>query len=454
MFMRSSRTGVFPATRFKSRNGGRVSGPSDAGETQRGQRMGLDFSRIGVFRDIRFSSRNGGRVSGPSDGFADEDSCGADDGGTDDCGGDGVWVASLMTACLQSFFNYNSFPARFPNSPEKKSPSPPKKKIPRPAPLRFFFRYNCPMSLADRDGFIWMDGRLVPWRDATVHVLAHGLHYGVGVFEGVRVYETRSGGPAVFRLADHTARLFNSARIIGMKLPADPAAVSDAQRQVVRENKLGACYIRPFAFYGAGKLGISAADNPVHLVVAAWPWGAYLGEDAMKNGIRVKTSSFARHHVNVSMCRAKACGHYLNSVLAFAEVARNGYDEALLLDVDGLVAEGSGENLFIVRRGKIFTPDLTSALEGITRESVMTLAQDAGYEVREKRITRDEVYCADEAFFTGTAAEVTPIREVDDRPIGNGKRGPVTAELQDAFFKCVRGEGARSAEWLTPVNEK
>lgn len=295
-----------------------------------------------------------------------------------------------------------------------------------------------------------MDGGLVPWREATVHALAHGLHYGVGIFEGVRAYETPAG-PAIFRLADHTARLLNSARIIGMTLPAGAAEISAAQRLVVRENQLGACYIRPFAFYGAGRLGISAADNPVHLVVAAWPWGAYLGEDAVKNGIRVKTSSFARHHVNVSMCRAKASGHYLNSVLAQAEVARNGYDEALLLDVDGLVAEGSGENIFIVRRGALYTPDLTSALEGITRESVVALARDAGYEVREKRITRDEVYCADEAFFTGTAAEITPIRELDDRPIGNGGRGPITKALQDAFFACVRGEGPRSAEWLTPV---
>ena len=297
---------------------------------------------------------------------------------------------------------------------------------------------------------IWMDGGLIPWRDAKVHALAHGLHYGTGVFEGVRAYETPAG-PAIFRLHEHSERLVNSAKIIGMTLPANRAQISEAQRAVVRENQLGACYIRPFAFYGANRLGISASDNPVHLVVAAWPWGAYLGADAVRSGIRVKTSSFARHHVNVSMCRAKASGHYLNSVLAQAEVARNGYDEALLLDVDGLVAEGSGENIFIVRRGRIFTPDLTSALEGITRETVITLARDAGCEVREKRITRDEVYCADEAFFTGTAAEVTPIREVDDRPIGNGARGPVTKLLQDAFFECVGGKGPRSAEWLTPV---
>ena len=319
-----------------------------------------------------------------------------------------------------------------------------------PPLAQFSFIIPPTMSLAERDGLIWMDGALVPWRDAKVHVLAHGLHYGTGIFEGVRAYETPKG-PAIFRLADHTERLVNSARIIGMTLPAAPEQISAAQRAVVRENKLDACYIRPFAFYGAGKLGISAADNPVHLIVAAWPWGAYLGEDAFKNGIRVKTSSFARHHVNVSMCRAKACGHYLNSVMAQSEVAKNGYDEALLLDVDGLVAEGSGENIFIVRRGKIFTPDLTSALEGITRETVITLANDAGYEVREKRITRDELYCADEAFFTGTAAEVTPIREIDNRPVGNGKRGAVTKILQDAFFQAVRGEGPRSAEWLTPI---
>ena len=306
------------------------------------------------------------------------------------------------------------------------------------------------MSLADKDGLIWMDGGMVPWRDAKIHVLAHGLHYGAGVFEGVRAYQT-AAGPAIFRLAEHAERLQNSAKIIGMTLPASAEQICQAQKNVVRQNQLGDCYIRPFAFYGAGKLGISATTNPVHLVVAAWAWGSYLGEDALQNGVRIKTSSFVRHHVNVSMCRAKACGNYLNSVLAQAEVARDGYDEALLLDVDGLVAEGSGENIFIVRRGKIFTPDLTSALEGITRDSVFTLAADAGMKVREKRITRDELYCADEAFFTGTAAEVTPIREVDNRAVGNGKRGPVTAQLQEAFFKCVRGEGARSAEWLTPV---
>ena len=297
-----------------------------------------------------------------------------------------------------------------------------------------------------------MDGDLVPWREAKVHVLCHGLHYGTGVFEGVRAYQA-ADGPAIFRLAEHAERLRNSAKIIGMTLPASAEEICRAQKSVVRENQLGDCYIRPFAFYGAGKLGISATTNPVHLVVAAWAWGSYLGEDALQNGVRIKTASFARHHVNVSMCRAKACGHYLNSVLAQAEVARDGYDEALLLDVDGLVAEGSGENIFIVRRGQIFTPDLTSALEGITRDSVITLAADAGMKVREKRITRDELYCADEAFFTGTAAEVTPIREVDNRPVGNGKRGPVTARLQGAFFKCVRGEGPRSAEWLSPVGK-
>ncbi len=308
------------------------------------------------------------------------------------------------------------------------------------------------MSLADRDGSIWFDGRFVAWRNATVHVLSHALHYGTGIFEGVRAYET-SKGPAIFRLREHTARLFDSAQIMQMPIPFSADELMTAQKEVVARNELGSCYIRPLIFYGAGALGISAKNLPVHCIVAAWPWGAYLGEEALARGIRVRTSSFTRHHVNVSMCRAKCCGHYVNSVLAYGEAAHDGYDEALLLDVDGFVAEGSGENLFLVRRGVLHTPELTSALEGITRETVLTLAAELGLEVRMRRITRDEVYCADEAFFTGTAAEVTPIREVDNRTVGKGTRGPITEKLQKAYFECVRGESEKHADWLTPCDD-
>jgi len=306
-------------------------------------------------------------------------------------------------------------------------------------------------SMADRDGKIWLDGEMVDWREAKIHVLTHTLHYGCGAFEGVRAYKTADGSTAIFRLQEHTERLFNSAKILRMKIPFTPEQVNEAQKAVIRENGLRSGYIRPLTWIGDKKLGVSPKGNTVHLMVAAWAWGAYLGEEGLKRGIRVKTSSFTRHHVNVNMCRAKSVSTYTNSILAHQEVVRDGYDEALLLDVDGYVAEGAGENLFVVRKGRIFTPDLTSCLEGITRETLITLAGELGYEVVEKRITRDEVYCAEEAFFTGTAAEVTPIRELDNRSIGAGHRGPVTTRLQALFFDVVRGRSHAHGHWLTAV---
>lgn len=306
------------------------------------------------------------------------------------------------------------------------------------------------MSMADRDGVIWYDGKMVPWRDANTHVLTHTLHYGLGVFEGLRAYQTAQG-PAIFRLQEHTDRLFNSAHIFMMKMPYDKATLMQAQCDVIKQNKLVSGYIRPIAFYGAEAMGLSAKTLSTHIAIAAWPWGTYLGPEALENGIRVKTSSFTRHHVNINMCRAKSVTTYANSILANQEVGLNGYDEALLLDVEGYVAEGSGENIFIVKQGKIYTPDLTSCLEGITRASVIELAAEIGIPVIEKRITRDEIYCADEAFFTGTAAEVTPIRELDNRIIGAGKRGPITAKIQTLFFDCVTGKANNHADWLTLV---
>lgn len=306
------------------------------------------------------------------------------------------------------------------------------------------------MSMADRDGHIWFDGKMVDWRDARIHVLTHSLHYGMAVFEGVRAYQTDSG-TAIFRLHEHTRRLFNSAKIFQMELPYTFETIVQAQKDVVRMNALASCYLRPIAWIGSEKLGVSARGNTIHVSVAAWPWGAYLGEEGLSKGIRVKTSSYSRHHVNVSLVRAKASGYYINSILANAEVTANGYDEALLLDTDGYVSEGAGENVFIVRNGVLYTPDLASCLDGITRDSVITMARDSGIEVREKRITRDEMYCADEAFFTGTAAEITPIRELDDRTIGEGRRGPVTERLQGLFFDAVAGRSERYRSWLTPV---
>jgi len=306
------------------------------------------------------------------------------------------------------------------------------------------------MSMSDRDGVIWYDGKLVPWRDATTHVLTHTLHYGMGVFEGVRAYQT-SKGAAIFRLQAHTDRLFRSAHILGMNIPYDKATINDATRAAVRENKLDSAYIRPMCFYGSEGMGLRADNLKVHVIVAAWSWGAYLGEDGQKNGIRVRTSSYNRHHVNVTMCRAKANGQYMNSMLALREALASGCDEALLLDTEGYVSEGSGENIFIVRDGVLYTPDITSALDGITRATVIQFATELDIRVVEKRITRDEVYIADEAFFTGTAAEVTPIRELDGRKIGAGTRGPITEKLQTLYFDVVHGRSHQHLDWLTPV---
>jgi len=306
------------------------------------------------------------------------------------------------------------------------------------------------MSMADRDGQIWYDGKLVPWREANTHVLTHSLHYGLAVFEGLRAYKTGKG-TAIFRLQEHTERLLNSAHIFMMKMPYDRATLMEAQKEVVRANRLEECYVRPIAFYGSEKMGVSPKGAKVHVAIAAWPWGAYLGADGIEKGIRVKTASYARHHINVTMCRAKFSGTYANSILANQEAVEHGYDEALLLDVDGYVAEGSGENLFIVKNGKLYEPELTSALIGITRDAVITLARDMGLEVEARRITRDDVYIADEAFFTGTAAEVTPIRELDSRVIGSGRRGPVTQKLQSMFFDVVNGRAEKYRHWLSYV---
>ena len=305
-------------------------------------------------------------------------------------------------------------------------------------------------TMAERDGHIWLDGEMVPWREAKTHVLTHTLHYGMGVFEGVRAYATDRGA-AIFRLAEHTNRLFDSAHILGMRLPYDRETLNAAQCAAVRANGLASAYIRPMCFYGSEGMGLRADNLQIHCMVAAWEWGAYLGEDNMRHGIRIRVSSFTRHHVNITMCRAKANGNYMNSMLALQEALRDGYDEALLLDAEGYVMEGSGENIFIVRNGQLYTPDLTSALDGITRKTVIELAHELGLTVTEKRLTRDEVYIADEAFFTGTAAEVTPIREVDGRVIGQGRRGPVTEQLQQRYFDQVYGRRETHPEWLTLV---
>jgi len=306
------------------------------------------------------------------------------------------------------------------------------------------------MSMADRDGVIWYDGQLVPWRDATTHVLTHSLHYGLGVFEGIRAYATVAG-TAIFRLPEHIKRLQGSAHILNMQLPYSADTLTEACRAVVRENGLRAAYIRPLCFYGPEGMGLRADNLKVHVVVAAWEWAAYLGKDGLEQGIRIKTSSFSRHHVNVTMCKAKSTGSYMNSMLALQEARSANCDEALLLDTEGYVAEGSGENVFIVRDDVLYTPELTSALDGITRDTIIRLAAEIGVPVREKRMTRDEVYLADEAFFTGTAAEVTPIRELDGRPIGTGHRGPVTERLQTLYFDVVYGRRPAHADWLTPI---
>jgi branched-chain amino acid aminotransferase len=307
------------------------------------------------------------------------------------------------------------------------------------------------MSMADRDGKIWMDGQLVEWRDAKIHVLTHTLHYGCGAFEGLRAYKTAQG-TAIFRLREHTERLFNSAKILRMKIPFSQTEVIEAHRTVVRENKLESGYIRPLAWIGSDKMGISPKGNQIHLMVAAYPWGAYLGEEGMKRGIRVKTSSYTRHHVNITMTQAKAVSNYTNSILANMEALDDGYDEALLLDASGFVSEGAGENLFIIKNGVLYTPDLSAgALNGITRNTIFAICLDLGLKLVEKRITRDEVYICDEAFFTGTAAEVTPVRELDRIDIGSGSRGPITEKIQTAFFDIVNGRNPKYAEWLTAV---
>jgi len=308
-----------------------------------------------------------------------------------------------------------------------------------------------PAPLHDRDGKIWMDGELVDWRDAKIHVLTHTLHYGCGAFEGVRAYDTVNG-TAIFRLQEHTQRLLNSGKILRMKVPFSAEQINEAQRAVVKANGLKSAYIRPLIWIGSEKLGVSPKGNQVHLMVAAWSWGAYLGEEGMKRGIRVKTSSYTRHHVNITMTQAKTVSNYTNSILANMEATDDGYDEALLLDASGFVSEGAGENLFVIKGGVVYTPDLSAgALNGITRNTIFAICQDLGLKLVEKRITRDEVYICDEAFFTGTAAEVTPIRELDRIEIGSGSRGPITEKIQSAFFDIVNGRNAKYAEWLTAV---
>jgi branched-chain amino acid aminotransferase len=304
------------------------------------------------------------------------------------------------------------------------------------------------MSFADRDGFIWMDGKLVDWRDAQTHFLTHSLHYGLSVFEGVRAYHNNNTGTCIYRLEDHTRRLFNSAKILQIEVPFTQDEINAAHRTVVN-----VAYIRPLVFLGSEGMGLRAKDLKVHVGVAAWEWPSYMDPEALEAGIKVRTSSYTRHHVNITMCKAKASGNYMNSMLALREALDSGCDEAMMLDNEGYVAEGSGENFFMVRDGIIFTPDLTSCLDGITRDTIFKLAADYGIEVREKRITRDEVYICDEAFFTGTAAEVVPIREYDGRIVGSGKRGPVAEMLQAAYFDAVRGANDKYANWLTSVAE-
>ncbi len=308
------------------------------------------------------------------------------------------------------------------------------------------------MSFADRDGLIWFDGEMIPWRDAKVHVLTHTLHYGMGVFEGVRAYETQNQGTCIFKLEEHTNRLFRSAHIMNMAMPYSKEEINEAQRLVVKSNDLHEAYLRPMVFYGSEGMGLRADNLKTHVIVAAWNWPSYMSPEAKQQGIKVRTSSYTRHHVNISMCKAKANGHYINSMLALKEALDCGCEEALLLDNEGYVAEGSGENIFIVREGELYTPELTSCLDGITRRTIFDLAEDCNLKINEKRITRDEVYVAEEAFFTGTAAEVLPIRELDGRQIGSGMRGPITEKLQTLYFAAVKGELDSHAEWLSPVN--
>jgi branched-chain amino acid aminotransferase len=302
-------------------------------------------------------------------------------------------------------------------------------------------------TMADRDGFIWMDGEWVEWREAKIHVLTHTLHYGMGAFEGVRAYETDSG-PAIFKLEEHTDRWFNSAEILGMTIPFDRETLNTAQREVVTKNNLKSAYLRPMCFYGSEGMGLRADNLKVHVMIAAWEWGAYLGEDNINNGIRICTSSFIRHHGNPALAKAKTNGNYVNSMMALQEALNKGFDEALMLDIDGFVSEGSGENIFVIRDGVIYTPELTSALPGITRSTIITLANELGYQVIEKQLTCEDVSSADEAFFTGTAAEVTPIRGLDEYTIGSGTRGPITGQLQSLYFDCVAGRSEQHESWI------
>ena len=309
------------------------------------------------------------------------------------------------------------------------------------------------MSFADRDGWIWFDGDMVPWRDAKVHVLTHTLHYGLGVFEGVRAYETEEQGAAIFRLQEHTDRLYGSAKILNINIPYTKEQLNEAHKLVVRENGLHQAYLRPMVFLGSEGMGLRAEGLKVHVIVAAWDWPSYMSPEALEQGIKVRTSSYTRHHPNIAMTKAKANGNYINSMLALREALECGCEEALMLDVEGFIAEGSGENVFIIKNGIVYTPELSSCLDGITRKTVMQLAEEAGYKVIEKRITRDEVYIADEAFFTGTAAEVLPIRELDGRILGSGHRGPVTKLMQSQYFDLVRGRVAKHLDWLAPVGK-
>ena len=303
------------------------------------------------------------------------------------------------------------------------------------------------MTMEDRDGFIWMDGEWLDWREAKVHVLTHTLHYGMGAFEGVRAYETENG-PAIFKLEEHTERLFNSTRILGMKIPYDAKTLNQAQKEVVTRNNLKSAYIRPMCFYGSEGMGLRADNLKVHTMIAAWEWGAYLGEDNIKNGIRIRTSSYVRHPAHPSLSGAKTNGIYVNSMMALKEALDHGFDEALMLDIDGNVSEGSGENIFVIKDNVIYTPHLTSALPGITRDTIFTLSKSLGYEIIEKKLSCDEIYASDEAFFTGTAAEVTPIRDLDGNQIGEGSRGPVTEKLQSLYFDCVHGRNSDFNHWI------
>ncbi|WP_438984152.1 branched-chain amino acid transaminase [Aequoribacter sp.] len=307
------------------------------------------------------------------------------------------------------------------------------------------------MDFSEREGVIWLDGELRPWKDAKVHVLTHTLHYGLGVFEGVRAYHTQERGTCIFKLKEHTKRLFNSAKILMMDMPFDQDTINEAQRLVVRENGLPEAYLRPMCFLGSEGMGLRADKLATHVMVAAWDWPSYMDPEARNRGIKVRTSSYTRHHVNIAMCKAKANGQYINSMLALREAIESGAEEALLLDNEGYVAEGSGENFFMVKNGVLYTPELTSCLDGITRATVIELANELGITVREKRITRDEVYICDEAFFTGTAAEVVPIRELDGRAVGEGSRGPITEQLQAMYFDSVRGKRSQNPQWLTEV---